>query len=168
MIISIILVVFSFLFQGLISNFQNFNIISPSFFHSVYPLITLVVLYRYFKDESKYLILAFATGFLYDVVYTNTFLLNAFTFLGSAFLIKVLDEIFSDTVINANIIALIVISTYHLSLFVILSVANYADYSLMLLGSIILHSLIMTLIYTTINYLFVTNLFIKLDIRHIR
>ena len=49
---------------------------SISIFSTIYILITLLLIYPYFENKKKYLLLLVIFGWLVDLVYCNTFLLN--------------------------------------------------------------------------------------------
>ena len=89
-------------------------------------------------------------------------------YLGIGFVIYLLNNILSDNIFMINIISIIAIITYHLLSFIILSIAGYANYSFLLLGRIIVHSIIMTIIYTSLSYLAIKTLFNRFDIKEIK
>ena len=105
---------------------------------------------------------------MFDALYTSTFIVNVFIFLGIGFVIYLLNNILSDNIFMINIISIIAIITYHLLSFIILSIAGYANYSFLLLGRIIVHSIIMTIIYTSLSYLAIKTLFNIFDIKEIK
>ena len=80
MIISTICLIFSFLFQGFISNHLKYSLTDPSILSCVYLLVTLIVILPYFENEKKYIKLLVIFGLLMDIVYTNTFILNTLIF----------------------------------------------------------------------------------------
>ena len=81
MIIIIPYIIISFLLDGLISNYVSINIVSPSYLRTIYTIISIVITYHYFDNSKKYLIILIILGFLFDIVYTNTFPLNIVFFL---------------------------------------------------------------------------------------
>ena len=81
MIVAIIYVIISFLLDGIISNIVPFNLVDPSYFKTIYSLISLVIIYNYFDNKKKYLSILVILGILFDIVYTNTFILNIIVFL---------------------------------------------------------------------------------------
>jgi rod shape-determining protein MreD len=168
MIIVIILSSISFIIEGILSNYLNYTIINPTIFKTIYTLITLIIVSKYFNNSQKYYLIVFVFGLLYDIVYTNTFILNAILFLSIAFLSNIIKNIFSDTIISANIISLLSIFLYHIFSFAILQIIAYNIYDFELLLTIITHSIIMTIIFTTIIYYLSQYLFTKLDKKQIR
>ena len=168
MILLIIYVLFSFIIEGFMSNIFTSTLTNISYFTTIYTIISFVIIYPYFYNKKKYYILLVILGILFDMLYTSTFIVNVFIFLGIGFVIYLLNNILSDNIFMINIISIIAIITYHLLSFIILSIAGYANYSFLLLGRIIVHSIIMTVIYTSISYLIIKGLYYKFGIKHIK
>lgn len=153
MIVAIIYVIFSFLLDSIISNFIPFNLIDPSYLKTIYSIISLVILYNYFDNQQKYLSIVIILGIFFDIVYTNTFILNIVIFLIIYFILSKLDYLITTNIVTINIKSIVCISLYHILTYIILLLSNYNSYSIKLLFIILLRSLIMTIIYTTISYL---------------
>ena len=168
MLLLIIYVLFSFLLEGFMSNIFASSLTDVSYFTTIYTVISFVVIYPYFYNKKKYYILLIIFGILFDALYTSTFIVNVFIFLGIGFVIYLFNNILSDNIFMINIISIIAIITYHLLSFIILSIAGYANYSFLLLGRIIVHSIIMTIIYTSLSYLAIKTLFNRFDIKEIK
>ena len=153
MIVSIIYIIISFILENIMSNIfvTTLNNVSP--FTTIYTIIALVVIYPYFASDKKYFLLVIIFGFLFDTIYTSTILLNLTIFLVISLLIKTLNNIISDNIIMTNIISLISVATYHILTFIILNIVTSKSYSIILLGKILTHSIIMTIIYTSISYI---------------
>ena len=76
MIILLIYIILSFILDAFTSLYLNFSIETVSIFKTIYSIISLVIIYNYFKNDKKYLITLIVIGILFDIVYTNTFILN--------------------------------------------------------------------------------------------
>ena len=64
---SIIIVLISFILEGIISKYIPMNTV---LFESFFTVISLIIIYPYFhNEEKKYFTLAFFTGLFYDIVY---------------------------------------------------------------------------------------------------
>ena len=161
MIITIIYMIFSFLMDGLISNYINTNILNPSYSLTIYSLIALIITYNYFENDKKYLYLLIVMGILFDIVYTNTLFLNVFLFLIIYLVTKKINYYIPNNLLTINIKSLIAVLLYHLITFILLVMANYYQYPFKLLGIIISRSIIMTIIYTSISYLILKKVFFK-------
>ena len=155
MIIMIIYTIISFLLDGLTSNFISSN----SYFGTIYSVIALVIIYNYFENDMKYLKILIPLGILFDIVYTNTFVLNIFLFLCIYLIIKKINIYIVDNLITISIKSLLAITIYHILSYLILLFAGYADYSFNLLLMILLKSIVMTIIYTTISYLLIKKIY---------
>ena len=167
MIVSIIYIIISFILENIMSNIfiTTLNNVSP--FTTIYTIIALVVIYPYFASDKKYFLLVIIFGFLFDTIYTSTILLNLTIFLVISLLIKTLNNIISDNIIMTNIISLISVATYHILTFIILNIVTSKSYSIILLGKILTHSIIMTIIYTSISYIIIKYLYSRLSIKQI-
>ena len=168
MIVSIIYIIISFILENIMSNIfvTTLNNVSP--FTTIYTIIALVVIYPYFASDKKYFLLVIIFGFLFDTIYTSTILLNLNIFLVISLLIKTLNNIISDNIIMTNIISLISVATYHILTFIILNIVTSKSYSIILLGKILTHSIIMTIIYTSISYIIIKYLYSRLSIKQIK
>ena len=161
MTLVIIYTIISFLLDGLMANFTNFSLTNLSYFTTIYSVIALVIIYNYFNNDQKYLKILIILGILFDIVYTNTFILNIFIFLIIYFVLKSINTYLPNNLFVINIKALLAIIIYHTLSFVILSLANYSNYSIKLYLSVLSHNLIMTIIYTSISYLIIKKYIIK-------
>ncbi|MBQ8192655.1 MAG: hypothetical protein IJZ46_01095 [Bacilli bacterium] len=141
---------------------------SISFFTTIYTVIGLVILYPYFSNHKKYYLLVIIFGILFDILYTSTFILNLIIFLIVSFVIKILYDILSENVFMTNLISVVAIILYHLLSFVILSIFGSINYDFMLLINIILHSILMTIIYTSISYFVIKFIYSRLNIKQIK
>lgn len=168
MIVSIIYLVVSFVLENVMASIFPATLGSVSYFTTIYTIIALVVIYPYFANEKKYYILVIIFGALFDILYTSTLLINVVFFILIAVIIKVLNTIMSDNIFTTNVISIISIIIYHLLSFVILNLETSQTYSLILLGKIITHSILMTIIYTTISYVIIKLIYNKLDMKQVK
>ena len=168
MILIIIYTIISFLLDALISNYTNINIIDPSYFRTIYSVVSIVIIISYFDNKTKYLYLLITLGIFFDIVYTNTFLLNIFIFMIIYFVINFIDIYIPNNLFTINLKSLIAISIYHIVSYIILLLVHYNNYSLRLLFIILTRSIIMTIIYTTISYLVIKKLYYKFYLKKIK
>lgn len=159
MLVAIIYVIISFLLDGIISNIIPFNLVDPSYFKTIYSVISLVIIYNYFDNHQKYLTILITLGIFFDIIYTNTFILNIIVFLIIYIVLSNLDYIITTNIFTINLKSIVCISTYHITTYIILLLANYNNYSIKLLGLILIRSIIMTIIYTTISYLIMNKIY---------
>jgi len=159
MIIAVTYVIISFLLDGIISNLIPFDLIDPSYFKTIYSIISLVIIYNYFDNQKKYLTILVVLGIFFDIVYTNTFILNIIIFLIIYLILSKLDYLITTNIFTINLKSIVCVSSYHILTYIILLLANYNNYSIKLLGLILLRSIIMTIIYTTISYLIMNKIY---------
>ena len=161
MIIILIYIILSFTLDGLISTYLNANIIELSYLTTIFSVISIVIIYDYFENQKKYLLVTIIMAILFDIVYTNTFLLNVIIFIIIYLIIKQLDYYISNNIFTINIKSLVAIYTYHIMTFIILLLTHYNSYDMKIFLNIILKSAINTIIYTTISYLILKKVYYK-------
>lgn len=159
MIVIIIYLIISFLLDSIISLYISASLTTLSYFKTIYTLVSLVVIFNYFENSKKYLIIAIILGALFDTVYTNTFLLNIVIFIVVYFLLTELDYIIPNNLFTINIKSLSALYTYHILTYIILLLTHYNSYSFSILLNILMKSTIMTIIYTTISYLLIKKIY---------
>lgn len=168
MIISIIYLVVSFLLEGIMSNIFPSTLSNISYFTTIYIIISFAIIYPYFDNAKKFFILIFIFGILFDILYTSTIFVNTFIFIIIGIVIKILYNVLPENVFMTNIISYIGIIIYHILSFIILMITGYMDYSIILLFNIIIHSIFMTIIYTSISYFVIKFIYNKFDIKYIK
>jgi len=168
MSVAIIYTIISFFLDGIISNYTNINLVDPSYLRTIFSVISLVIIFNYFDNEKKYLTILIPLGIIFDIVYTNTFLLNVVVFLVIYIILKQLDYFIPNNLFTINIKSIISISIYHTVTYIILIITHYNSYPINMLLTIIIRSLIMTIIYTTISYYIIKKIYNYLNIQKIR
>ena len=151
MITIILYLIVSFSLDSLISTYISSNLIELSYLTTIYTVISLVIIYNYFENPKKYLLIAIILVFL--LIYL---------------LLKQLDYLMPNNIFTINIKSLASIYTYHITTYIILLLTHYNSYSLKILGSILLKSTIMTIIYTTISYIFIKKIYYKFSDKKIK
>lgn len=159
MIIAVTYVIISFLLDGIVSNLIPFNLVDPSYLKTIYSVVALVIIYNYFDNQKKYLQILVVLGIFFDIVYTNTFILNIIVFITIYIILSNLDYVITTNIFTINLKSIVCISSYHILTYIILLLANYNSYSIKLLGLILLRSIIMTIIYTTISYIIMNKIY---------
>jgi rod shape-determining protein MreD len=157
MIISLIIVISSFLIDGLLSIYKFnylFGIISINTFLSI---ISLVIIFPYFyKEKKKYYITSLILGLLYDITYTDTLILNALIFLSIGFIISKYYIYFTNNIFNGLVISLLSILLYRVLSFGILILIGYMSFDLYLFAHdifsiLLINSILFLIIYITCN-----------------
>ena len=145
MIISIL--IFCFIFQMVISNFIS-GIYLPLF---VIP--GLIVIYPYFKDNIKYLIICFIYGIFYDIFISSYTLINTFLFLFIGTLITVLNRQWNNNVINNIIFFIILDIVYQTVYYFIISIIDKVSWLSQLNLNFIINTMISNIIFISILYI---------------
>ena len=168
LVISVISLILSLLIQGGVSNCLGYTFTNLSMFYTIYVLVNLGVILPYFDNKKKYFILLVIFGLIIDIAYTNTFVLNVFIFVVIYFFNKLFYSILPYNLFTVNISSVISIFIYHIISFVILLMVRYDSYSLSMLGIAISHSIIMTVIYASVMYLFIHFIYHKFGLKEVR
>ncbi len=167
MIVALITTFLSFLLQGIISNYQGYTPNNLSWFLTIYPLINLLILVPHFDNKKKIIILIIIFGILTDIIYTHTIILNACLFALIYYFSKTFHFLLPYNLLTMNISNILSIMIYHILSFLLLAISRYDSYSLLLLGKVLSHSLLMTIIYTSILYLLIEWITKKFELKEI-
>lgn len=144
----VIILIVSFLLEGVISNFVSIN----GFMAPLFTLVSLIVIYPLFDDVSEYYKYVFVTGLVYDLFYTDTIIFHAIIFCFMAFIITRMNLVLSDNYINFLIIMAICILIYRTFTYSLLVLVSSVSFSFIALILSILKSLIINLIYSAILF----------------
>ena len=144
----IIILVISFLLEGVISNFVPVN----GFLAPLFTLTALIIIYPLFDESFEYYKYAFITGLAYDLFYTDTIIFHAIIFTFMAFLITRLNLVLSDNYVNVLIIIAICILVYRVITYGLLILVSSMSFDFLSLVFSILKSLIINLIYSVILF----------------
>ena len=92
--LAIIVTVISFFLESIVSNFVSIN---SDLFLPLFTIVSLVIIYPYLKKErANYYKIAAVLGLFYDIVYTDTLILNLFLFVMTAYFITKMNYILSN------------------------------------------------------------------------
>ncbi len=154
--ISAIIIIFSFILDGLLSIYKElivFNILS---FKPMFTIVSLVLVFPFYhKPSQPFYKVCIITGLIYDLLYTNTLILNALIFLLIGFIIHKIYYFFSSSLISGVMLNLIIISFYHLISYIILFFMGYLSFNIIDLSYNFLGILITNTIYYIIIFLLV-------------
>lgn len=158
MLFSIIVVILSFLLDGILTNFLPFGVGDLSFFTPLTTLVSLVVVYQLFyysHNQKKYLIMSFIIGFLYDLFYTNLLFFNAFLFLLLAYITTFLYKQLGEGYIRILIRVLLAILLYEVLTAVCIIILNLVPMSLERLWYKFSHSIFLNLAYAEVIFIII-------------
>jgi rod shape-determining protein MreD len=149
-----LVVLISFFLDGLLSVYQGSFFFDVFFFMPLFTIVSLTIVYPYYqKYRFKYYRLCLITGLVYDLLYTNTLFLNMFVLLFLGFIISRLYGYFTNDFMNDLAINVIVLMTYRILTYIILSLIGYLPFGL----GLITHNLISIIIVNTL-FLIIVNL----------
>lgn len=161
MIIIIIYTIISFLLDSLLSNYISPSITSMSIFNTIYTIIAIILIYNYFDNDKKYLKIIIPLSILFDIVYTNTFMINIILFIIIYIIFKQLNYYIPNNLFTINIKTILGIIIYNILSYIIILLFNVNNYPITILLTIIYKSIIMTIIYTSISYILLNKIYYK-------
>lgn len=148
--LAIIVTIISFFLESLVSNFVS---IHSNLFLPLFTIVALVIIYPYFKkDRSNYYKVAAILGLFYDIVFTDTLILNLFLFLMTAYFITKMNYMLSNNYFNVALMTVLAIAFYRSISFFVLVIIGYLPFSWFALGRGIMTSLVLNVIYAVILY----------------
>ena len=159
MIVAIIYLSISFLLDGIISNYLPFELANPSYLKTIYTIIALTIMYNSFYNQKKYLTILIILGMLFDIVYTNTILINTIIFITIYIVLYNIDYLMPTNIVTINIKSIICVFVYYILTYIILLLSHFNIYDFRLLLGILLKSIIMTILYTTISYIIIKKIY---------
>lgn len=168
MIIALIVLILSFLLDGIISNFLFISSTNFMLFGTIYILVSLVILCPYFYNAKKFFIFTSIFGLLFDIVYTNTFVLNLVVFILLGIVIRFFHSFLANSLFSNIFISLITIMLYYLFTFFFLFISNYNGGLLFSLGKILYSNIFMTIIYSVFLYYAVKFMLKKLKMKQFK
>lgn len=153
-VVSVINLIISTIIQSLISNYLGYTYQNLSIFFTIYTLISMLVIKPYIEDEKKYLIILVIFSFVIGITYTRAYFFNICLFLLCYLFTKLFHFLFPYNLLTINISTLFGIFIYHITTFIFFYLSKYGSclYDTKLLFKVLYSSIIMTIIYTSINY----------------
>ena len=146
--LSIIIMIISLLFDGLLTNYLPYLVNDLSYFTPLLTLISIFIIYPlYRKQEKKYFISIFVLGLVYDLFYTNLLFFNAVLFVFIGFIIRFIVKNFELSYIKIIIYIILIVISYELLTALFLGIYNIVPISIDNLIYKIIHSLILNIIY---------------------
>ena len=157
--------IISFLLESITSNFISLN---NQIFIPLFSLISLVIIYPYFRtDKLRYIKACAILGFFYDIVFTDTLIMNLLLFSIIGFIISFINKIFSNNVISIVVISAIIILCYRFMSYSILCISGLFEFYGNRLWESIYSSMILNIIYAIVLYIITDILARKYHIRKI-
>lgn len=149
-LISIVLIV-SFFLEGFTSNMVSIN---TTLFVPLFSIVSLLIVYPYFiHDKNTFLKSCFALGLFYDLVYTDTLIINACVFVIVGLFIRMLNSWFSNHAISLLLMISLTIIFYRIIMYVVLVIVGFIPFEWYMLILSISSSFVLNVIYGEILYL---------------
>lgn len=140
-------VIISFILDGLVS-------LCCYHFIPLFSVVSLILIYPYFKrDSPRFYLMALGMGLMYDVIYTNTFILNMLVFLLIAYLVKAINNVLSNNPYMVTLMSLIIVTIYQFVTFMVLVITGYHTFNINKLFTGTIYALPLNIIYVFAIYL---------------
>ena len=155
-----LMLVVSFLLDGILSNFLPYMNQSLSLFTPYFSVSFLFLMVPFFRkdEEKKYYLIAILYGFFYDVFYTNLLMCHVILFVFVAFMSKKIWKNMQLNFITIPFFIALIIGIYHASFLLLLSLFNIVNPSIQSFLYLWSHSILLNIIYGEILYLILNKL----------
>lgn len=161
MIIPIIIIIFSLLFDGLLTNYLPYLVNDLSLFTPLFTVTILFIIYPFYRKKPKiYLITAFITGFIYDSFYTNLLFFNAILFLIISVISMYLYKNFEVSYFSLIIYIILIVTLYESLTGIILFIFRIVPVTPTKVLYKITHSIIINVLYGELIF-FILNIIPK-------
>lgn len=153
MMISVIILVVSFLLDGILSNFLPYMVGDLSLFTPMFTIVSLVIIYPFFTKKLKYFfITCFLVGLVYDFMYTNLLFYNAVLFLAVGLILMFLYRYIRPSWLSLILFIVVVIAGYECMNAIVILAFQLVPMTFYRLLYKISHSLLLNLCYGEILY----------------
>lgn len=158
MLTSIILLI-SIILDGILTNYLPYLVNDLSLFTPSLTVVSIFILYPLNrKKETKFFILMFIVGIIYDLLYTNLLFLNGLLFVLIAFISKIIYKNFETSYFKLIIYTILIIVIYESLYAGILFIYRVVPITIYKLFYKISHTLILNIIYTELLYFIIKHL----------
>lgn len=158
MLTSIILLI-SIILDGILTNYLPYLVNDLSLFTPLLTVVSIFILYPLNrKKETKFFILMFIVGIIYDLLYTNLLYLNGLLFVLIAFISKIIYKNFETSYFKLIIYTILIIVIYESLYAGILFIYRVVPITIYKLFYKISHTLILNIIYTELLYFIIKHL----------
>lgn len=158
MLSSIILLI-SIILDGVLTNYLPYLVNDLSIFTPLLTVVSIFIIYPLNrKKETKFFILIFIVGMIYDLLYTNLLFLNGLLFVLIALISKLIYKNFETSYFKLIIYTILIITAYESIYAGILFIYRIVPVTLPKLIYKISHTLVLNIIYTEVLYLIIKKL----------
>lgn len=150
MIKCIIIMFISLILESII----NLHISFESYFIPLFSCISLILIYKILKyNKTEFFVFSIVSGFIYDIIFTNFYILNSVLFLLISFVTYLFFKKMKYNLFNIILVTIICIGIYNLMLFILFNIFNYSIYSFFDFSYILRHFFIINVIYIVLGYI---------------
>lgn len=128
------------------STYQNINYLFPQILVS-----SLTISYLLIKNKKLYFIIITLLGLIYDILYSDIFLINTYFFLLQGLFLQALYKNKEQTPLNVSLISILTFIFYDIYIFFTLILLKEETFKITELYYKISHSLILNIIYITLS-----------------
>lgn len=139
-----------------LENICNIYLSNFKYFIPLFTILSLIFVYPYLSNNKKYYLLySFFLGLIYDLFFTNFYILNSIIFVLCGYFIYYIFKRFNYSLLTIIITTIFVIFFYNIFCFCILNFFLYTNYSLIEFSIILRYFIILNLIYSLFMYLII-------------
>ena len=142
-------IVLSFFLEIMFSNIVTFS----SLFIPLFLIVSLVLMYPYFKSKLYFIIACAICGLIYDLGFLNTAFINTLCFTATGLMIMLIHSYMNYNLVSTNIVNIIIIVFYRIISYLLLCLTAYTNFHITTLFRGIYSSLIINIMYGIIVYL---------------
>ena len=144
-----IVIVLSFFLEIMFSNIATFS----SLFVPLFLIVSLVLMYPYFKTKMYFIIVCAVCGLIYDLGFLNTAFINTLCFTTMGLMIILVHSYMNYNLVSTNIVNVIIIVFYRIISYLLLCLTAYTNFHIHTLFKGVYSSLIVNVIYGIILYI---------------
>lgn len=154
-----IIIIISIILDGLLTNYLPYSVNDLSFFTPLLTVVSIFIIYPLNrKKETKFFILIFIIGIIYDLLYTNLLFLNGLLFVLIALISKVIYKNFETSYFKLIIYTILLIIIYESAYAGILFIYRIVPVTLYKLFYKITHTILLNIIYVELLYYIIKHL----------
>lgn len=128
------------------STYQNINYLFPQILIS-----SLTISYLLIKNKKLYFIIITLLGLIYDILYSDIFLINTYFFLLQGLFLQAFYKNKEQTPLNVSLVSILTFIFYDIYIFFTLILLKEETFKITELYYKISHSLILNIIYITLS-----------------
>lgn len=151
--IPIIIIIVSFLLDGLLTNYLPYVVNDLSWFTPSLTLVSILLIHPFYrKQEKKYYCILFILGLLFDLFYTNLLFYHAVIFVGIGYFIHTYQKWIPFNALGVMIEVILLITIYEIGCGFLLWIFHVVPITFYKVFYKIVHSLLLNVIVAEFIY----------------